>query len=116
MAQAAVEVTWMVRLLHELGLTSLQPVTLHCDNNSALQIAKNPVFYERIKHTEIDWHFTRDKVIEGLLQLSNIPTVEQLTDVFTKILPYAQQNLLLFKLGLLELRQLQLEGGCRSAY
>jgi len=61
MSQAAVEVTWLVRLLSELGVPQLQPVTLHCDNQSALQIAKNPVFHERTKHIEIDCHFTREK-------------------------------------------------------
>jgi len=74
MAQAAAEVTWLVNLLQELGVSNLKPVTLHCDNQSALHIARNPVFHERTKHIEIDCHFTRDKVLEGLLQLSYLPT------------------------------------------
>jgi len=44
MSQVAVEITSLVRILSELRLSQLQPVTLHCDNQSALQIAKNPVF------------------------------------------------------------------------
>lgn len=67
MASAASEVTWTVRLLEELGVSNLQPITLHCDNQSAIHIAKNPVFHERTKHIEIDCHFTRDKVLEGLI-------------------------------------------------
>ena len=59
MAQAATEITWLVSLLKELGVTHLQPVTLHCDNQSALHIARNPVFHERTKHVDIDCHFTR---------------------------------------------------------
>lgn len=100
MASAASEVTWCVRLLEELGVDNLKPVTLHCDNQSALHIAKNPVFHERTKHIEIDCHFTRDKVLEGLLQLTYLPTQHQLADVFTKILPSSQFSLLLSKLGL----------------
>ncbi|CAO2838095.1 unnamed protein product [Amaranthus hypochondriacus] len=74
MANASSEVVWVVRLLEELGLTSLRPVTLHCDNMSALHIAQNPVFHERTKHLEIDCH---------------------LADVFTKVVPSAQfQHLL----------------------
>lgn len=42
---AASEVTWVVRLLEELGVSSLKPVVLHCDNQSAIHIAKNPVFH-----------------------------------------------------------------------
>lgn len=99
MASASSEVVWVVRLLEELGLTSLKPVTLHCDNVSALHIAQNPVFHVRTKHLEIDYHFTRDKVMEGLLQLTYFPTSSQLADIFTKILPSAQLRHLLTKLG-----------------
>ena len=102
MSQAAAEVTWLVRLLFELGVSHLQPVTLHCNNQSALQIAKNPVFHERTKHIEVDCHFTRDKVLEGLLQLAYIPTKLQLADILTKILPSPQHWELLSKLGLLD--------------
>lgn len=100
LASAASEVTWMIRLLEELGVTNLTPVTLHCDNQSALHIARNPVFHERTKHIDIDCHFTRDKVLEGLIQLAYLPTGEQLADVFTKIIPSAQFQLLLSKLGM----------------
>ena len=36
MASTSAEVTWFVRLLHDFGLTKLQPVTLFCDNQFAL--------------------------------------------------------------------------------
>ncbi|GAA0155832.1 transmembrane signal receptor [Lithospermum erythrorhizon] len=100
MTQAAFEVTWLVRLLEELGALDLKPVTLYCDNTAAMHIAKNPVFHERTKHIDIDCHFTRDKVIEGLFSLAHIPTIEQLADVLTKILPTPQHHYILSKLGL----------------
>jgi len=100
MAQAASEVTWLVRLLEELGIHDLTLVQLHCDNQSALHIAKNPVFHERTKHTEIDCHFTRDKVLEGLLQLTYLPTSAQLADVLTKVFPGPQFQHLISKLGM----------------
>jgi len=100
MAAAAAEVTWMVRLLGELGISNLKPVTLHCDNQPALHIARNPVFHERTKHIDIDCHFTREKVLEGLLQLTYLPTKSQLADIFTKILPSHQFQLLMSKLGM----------------
>ena len=101
MSSAASEVTWVVRLLKELQINSLQPVTLHCDNQSAIHIAKNPIFHERTKHIEIDCHFTRDKVLEGLIQLTYLPTSSQLADIMTKILPSYQHNTLISKLGML---------------
>jgi len=100
MSQAAAEVTWLVRLLDELGVQNLNLVTLHCDNQSAIHIGKNPVFHERTKHIEINCHFTRDKVMEGLLELTYLPTGHQLADVLTKVLSSSQQSLLLSKLGM----------------
>jgi len=102
MSQAASEVAWLVRLLSELGVPYCQPVTLHCDNQSAIHIAKNLVFHERTKHIEVDCQFTRDKVLEGLLQLAYIPTDLQLADILTKILPSAQHKQLLYKLGMVD--------------
>lgn len=72
MANAAAELTWLVRLLEELGVQSLKPVQLHCDNQSAIHIAKNPVFHERTKHIEFDCRFRRDKVLDGLIELSHV--------------------------------------------
>jgi len=93
MSQAASEITWLVRLLEELGVTSLKHVTLFSHWSQSR-------FHERTKHIEIDCHFTRDKGLEGLLQLSYLPTSEQLADVLTKSLPSSQHRYLLSKLGM----------------
>ena len=92
MASASSKTTWLVRLLIELGVTNLQPVTLYCDNQRAIHIGKNPVFHECTKHIEIDCHFTREKVLEGLIQLTYTPSAEQLTDIMTKALGSLQHN------------------------
>lgn len=100
MAAAASEVTWLVRLLGELGVSQLQPVNLHCDNQSAIYIAKNPVFHERTKHIEVDCHFIRNKVLEGLIQLTYLPTKSQPADLFTNAMPSPHFNNLLSKQGM----------------
>ncbi|GAA0169688.1 hypothetical protein LIER_24116 [Lithospermum erythrorhizon] len=43
MAQASTEITWLVRLIADLGVVDLQLVTLFCDDTSAIHIAKNPL-------------------------------------------------------------------------
>ena len=74
MSQATAEITWLVRLFEEIGIQSLMPIALNCDNQSAIYIVKNPLFHERTKHIEINCHFTREKVLDGLLQLTYMPT------------------------------------------
>ncbi|KAL8097768.1 hypothetical protein AgCh_030767 [Apium graveolens] len=101
MAAVASEITWLVRLPAELGITDLKPVKLRCDNQYALHIARNPVFHERIKHIEIDCHFTREKVLEGLIQLSYLPSNAQPADLLTKILPSPLFTDLKSKLGMI---------------
>ena len=100
MASASSETTWLVSLLTELGVTNLKPVTLYCDNQSAIHIGNNPVFHERTKHIEIDCHFTREKVLEGLIQLTYTPSTEQLADIMTKALGSLQHDKLKSKLGM----------------
>ena len=100
MAAASSEITWLVRLLQELGIKDLLPIALKCDNQSAIQLGKNPILHERTKHVELDYHFTRDKVMKGLIELMYTPSQEQLADLFTKALPSPQHNHLLSKLGI----------------
>ncbi|GAA0146187.1 hypothetical protein LIER_06200 [Lithospermum erythrorhizon] len=114
MAMESSEVTWLVRLLEELGLNHLAHVTLYCDNTLAIHITKNLVFHERTKHIEIDFHFTQDKVLGGSLQLAHVPTKDQIADILTKALPSSQRSYLLSKLGVFSLHhQLERGGGGR---
>ncbi|XP_019167328.1 PREDICTED: uncharacterized protein LOC109163064 [Ipomoea nil] len=81
------EVTWIVSLLREIGFPPISPPRLWCDNLDATYLCANLVFHARTKHVEIDFHFVRDKVASGELQVNFIYTKEQLADIFTKSLP-----------------------------
>ena len=104
------ELAWLSRLLAELTLTSITPIPVKCDNLAAIYIAKNPVFHERTKHIELDCHFVRQKLMEGLISLSHIPTKNQLADICTKPLTGIQHRFLLSKLGVTS--PSNLPGGC----
>ena len=99
MASTACELIWLKLLLGDLGIQCIQPIPLHCDNQAAMHIAANPVFHERTKHIEIDCHFVRDQVQSKLLETIYTKSYDQLADIFTKILPSAQFERLLSKLG-----------------
>lgn len=69
MAAVASKIIWIVRLLEDFGVTNLKHLTLEFDNNSALQMAQNPILHHRTKHIAIDCHFMREKVLEDLIKL-----------------------------------------------
>ncbi|XP_019261007.1 PREDICTED: uncharacterized protein LOC109238963 [Nicotiana attenuata] len=80
------ELVWLSRLLEELTVSVNLPILVHRDSLSALHIARNPVFHERTKHIEVDCHFVRTKLQEGLILLHHIGTGQQLAAVLTKAL------------------------------
>ena len=98
LSQLAAEVTWIRMLLADLSISSPSVSVLWCDNLSALSLATNPVFHACIKHIEVDYHFVRQKVLAKNILLCYVPSVEQLTDVFTKPLSVARFNYLSTKL------------------
>jgi hypothetical protein len=59
-------------------------VSLMCDNTSAISVAKNPVFYEKMRHIERRHHFLRDHVEKENIEMRYIVTERQLADIFTK--------------------------------
>ena len=68
MATVTSELIWIKSLLASLGMFIKAPIPLHCDNQAAIHIARNPVFHERTKYIEIDCHFIRERILSGELQ------------------------------------------------
>jgi hypothetical protein len=58
-------------------------VPLMCDNTSAISLAKNPVFHERMRHLERRQHFLRDHVEKGDIEMRYFGTKRQLAYIFT---------------------------------
>ena len=63
-----------------------QKVVIYCDNLSSIQLARNPVFHARTKHIEVHYHYVRERVLAGDIDLVYVSTEEQVADIFTKAL------------------------------
>ena len=100
MAAATSELKWLKGLLLSLGVKHPRAMSLFCDSKSALHIAQNPVFHEHTKHIEVDCHYIRDAIQDGLIRTSHVSTTEQPADIFTKALGKRQFHYLLGKLGI----------------
>ena len=44
----------------DLNIHQKEAIEIKCDNESAVAIAKNPVFHRRTKHFKIKFHFVRE--------------------------------------------------------
>ena len=64
------EMMWLKSLLKELQVLKNETMLLHCDNVAAINIANNPVQFDRIKHVKIDRFFIEEKMDSGALSWS----------------------------------------------
>ena len=60
-------------LVRDLGIAVEMP-TLHCDSQSAILLAKNPVFHAKTKHIEVKYHFIREMLEDKLMKLVKVHT------------------------------------------
>jgi hypothetical protein len=61
-----------------------ESVPLMCDNISVILVAKNPVFYKKMRHVERRHHFLRGHIEKGDIEMRYIDTEKQFADIFIK--------------------------------
>jgi hypothetical protein len=69
---------WIQTLLKELNIPSPMAARLWCDNIGAKYLSANPVFHDRSKHIEVDYHFVREGVFHILLTIDFISLNDEL--------------------------------------
>ncbi|GKB61358.1 retrovirus-related pol polyprotein from transposon TNT 1-94 [Tanacetum coccineum] len=75
-------------------------IPLYCDNKSAIALCCNNVQHSRAKHIDVRYHFIKEQVENGIVEIYFVRTKYQLADIFTKPLPRERFEFLIEKLGM----------------
>jgi hypothetical protein len=84
LSETSKEAIYLQRLLAEILNKEESSINLYSDNQSAIRIAENTVFHNRIKHVDVKYHFIREQVEDGKITLSYMNTEEMPADFLTK--------------------------------
>ncbi|GJV06486.1 retrovirus-related pol polyprotein from transposon TNT 1-94 [Tanacetum coccineum] len=82
-AGCCAQVLWIKSQLADYDVL-YDKVPIFCDNTSAIAISNNPMLHSRTKHIDIRYHFIKDHILKGDIELHFVPTELQLADLFTK--------------------------------
>ena len=105
-AQGLCELLWLKIILDDLRIKWDGPMKHYCDNKSTINIAHNPIQHDKTKHIEIDRHFIKKKLEEGVVCMSYVPSEHQLDDILTKGQNSSMFHDLVFKLGMKDIYSL----------
>ena len=81
---ASQEALHLRSLLPILGVDVTLPTVIYEDNESALQLANNPVHHDRTKHIAIKHHFIRDTISSKQVVVLRVVTKDNVADLLTK--------------------------------
>ncbi|GJZ98605.1 retrovirus-related pol polyprotein from transposon TNT 1-94 [Tanacetum coccineum] len=84
-------------------------IPIYYDSKSAIAISCNTVQHSRTKHIAVCYHFIKEHVEKGTIELYFVKTDYQLADLFTKALPVDRFNYLVRRLGMRSLSPQELE-------
>ena len=95
----------MRMLLEELRLWQSAPTTLLMDNQSAIVLATNTETVEHAKYIDIRYHFIRDRIEKGEIEVTYYPSNENLSDILTKPLACLKFEKFCILLGMMPSRR-----------
>nr|GEV18476.1 retrovirus-related Pol polyprotein from transposon TNT 1-94 [Tanacetum cinerariifolium] len=107
------QVLWMRTQLTDYGF-QFNNIPIYCDSKSAISLSCNPVQHSRTKHIAVSYHFIKEHVEKGTIELYFVKTDYQLADLFTKALPADHFSYLVRHLGMRSLSSQELERLAKS--
>jgi hypothetical protein len=83
--------------------TAIECLDIYTDSNSAIELAKNPIYHARTKHIDIQYHYIRECIQKGVSKLIWVPTKGQLADGLTKAISNDKWTQFITGIGLKDL-------------
>ncbi len=100
MSRCAQQMVWMQNWLDEVTIAHDMPGVIKGDSRGAIALTKNTKDHGKIKHINIRHHYIRELVKSGTIILEQVPSLENLADLFTKPLPRDHHHRLLSNLNI----------------
>nr|GEV74510.1 retrovirus-related Pol polyprotein from transposon TNT 1-94 [Tanacetum cinerariifolium] len=93
------QILWMHSQLIDYDF-QFNKIPLYYNNKSEIDLCCNNVQHSRSKYVDVHYHFIKEWVENGIVELYFVWTEYQLADIFTKLLPRERFNFLIKKLGM----------------
>ncbi|GKA95956.1 hypothetical protein Tco_0818051 [Tanacetum coccineum] len=109
------QVIWMRTQLLDYGY-KYNRILMYYNSKSAIAISCNPVQHSRTKHIDIRYHFIKEHVEKGTVELYFVGIEYQLTDLFTKALSKEHFEYLVYRIGMRCMTPTQLESLAKLSF
>ena len=109
--EAAKEGVWLRALVAGIGMPTMHPTKILCDNNAAINLSEDPLLHAHIKHIDIKFHFLHECVQSQELSFTYVNTKDNIANILTKALECRQFTRLQGFLGLKLPAETYMQGG-----
>ena len=93
---------WLMKLCSCIRL-SQRAITIQCDNNNVICLAKNPTFQEKTKHIDVQYHLVQHMVEDEKVILEKVDTLQNVANALTKPMNIGKFKLCCESMGLVAL-------------
>lgn len=100
MSRCVQQMSWMHNWLDEVKIKHSLPGTIKGDNRGAIALTKNTKDHGKVKHIDMRHHYIRELLQSGAITMEQVPSTDNLADLFTKPLPRDHHHRLLTALNI----------------
>ena len=105
LSSATQETIWLRRLMSDFTAEQQLPTIIKEDNQGTIAVARNPISHSRTKHIDIKFHYIREALRDGAVDLIYCPTERMTADILTKPLSRGRFEELRSQMGLVDISE-----------